>query len=440
MSGLSVSGCPFNRYPGADFDGMIGLAFSTTDGAKSKPFILSLIDQGHLDKPIFTVWFAQQNIQSGKAGGMITYGGFDSENCGDVIGYESLSSPYYYQYKLIIYYLGIRIAPLLAIVYLDHIEKTSLTAGILFYERYVDDVFVTGTTPSELAVTITNLKSKDVKIKSTVEEPHDDGFLPFLNTRVKIHVGKKEIRWYKKKSSKNIILHSRSAHPLHMKVNVVENLKKTSDGICTTDSGSDEQVYNILFENGYTEGTVNSWRPYSVPDGIALVLPFLNDSSCKKINTIVRNCGLPVRLIFQPPPTLKEMLTASRVHEAECEQRSCQYCREQKICHLRGTVYIIKCSGCDQRYVGKTERQHRKRLDEHRRAFTHQQSYPTNSFSKHRTTMHTREFAPDFKVKVLHRHLERPLERKIMKAKEIRRLRPETNSREELVDALKFIA
>ncbi|RCN52863.1 hypothetical protein ANCCAN_00858 [Ancylostoma caninum] len=59
---------------------------------------MTLIDQGCLDKPIFTVWFAQQNIQSGKAGGMITYGGFDSENCGDVIGYESLSSPYYYQY------------------------------------------------------------------------------------------------------------------------------------------------------------------------------------------------------------------------------------------------------------------------------------------------------------------------------------------------------
>ncbi|KIH63936.1 eukaryotic aspartyl protease, partial [Ancylostoma duodenale] len=84
----------------AEFDGMIGLAFYTTDGARSKPFIMSLIDQGYLDKPIFTVWFAQQNIQSGKAGGMITYGGFDSENCGDVIGYESLSSPYYYQYKI----------------------------------------------------------------------------------------------------------------------------------------------------------------------------------------------------------------------------------------------------------------------------------------------------------------------------------------------------
>ncbi|EYB83415.1 hypothetical protein Y032_0336g2891 [Ancylostoma ceylanicum] len=209
--------------------------------------------------------------------------------------------------------MGIRIAPLLAIVYLDHIEKTSLTAGILFYKRYIDDVFVIGTTPSELAVTLTNLNSKDVNIKFTVEEPHDDGFFPFLNTRVKIHGGMKEISWYKKKSSKNIILHSQSAHPLHMKVNVVENLKKTSDRICTTDSGSDEQIHNIPFGNGYTEGRVSSWRPYSVPDGIALVLPFLNDSSCKKINTIVRNCGLPVRLIFQPPPTLKEMLTASRV-------------------------------------------------------------------------------------------------------------------------------
>ncbi|EYC38221.1 hypothetical protein Y032_0732g1914 [Ancylostoma ceylanicum] len=42
--------------------------------------------------------------------------------------------------------------------------------------------------------------------------------------------------------------------------------------------------------------------------------------------------------------------------------------------------------------------------------------------------------------KVLHRHLERPLEGKIMEAKEMRRLRPEIHCREELVDALKLIA
>ncbi|KAL6726824.1 hypothetical protein Aduo_008755 [Ancylostoma duodenale] len=217
-------------------------------------------------------------------------------------------------------------------------------------------------------------------------------------------------------------------------------MKRTSNRICTSNSGSGGRIQDILFENGYTTGTASSWRPYSVPDGIALVLPYLNESSSKKINTIVRKCGPPVRFVLQPPPTLKEMLTSSRIYEAGCDQRSCQYCREQKICHLRGTVYMITCTGCGQRYVGETGRPLGKRLDEHRRAFTHPQSYPNNSFSRHRTTTHTRESAPDFEVKALHRHLERPLERKIMEAKEIRRCKPEINSREELVEALKFIA
>ncbi|EYC19343.1 hypothetical protein Y032_0024g1031 [Ancylostoma ceylanicum] len=53
-----------------------------------------------------------------------------------------------------------------------------------------------------------------------MEERGKDGFLPFLNTRVRFCNGIPEIRWYRKPSSKNIMLHSRSAHPTYMKVNV----------------------------------------------------------------------------------------------------------------------------------------------------------------------------------------------------------------------------
>ncbi|EYC29310.1 hypothetical protein Y032_0006g2904 [Ancylostoma ceylanicum] len=68
------------------------------------------------------------------------------------------------------------------------------------------------------------------------------------------------------------------------------------------------------------------------------------------------------------------------------------------------------------------------------------QSYPTNCFSKHRTTMHSREPPPFIHVAVLHRHHEHPLERKIMEAREIKRHHPEINSRDELTEALKLIA
>ncbi|EYB97658.1 hypothetical protein Y032_0139g2146 [Ancylostoma ceylanicum] len=336
--------------------------------------------------------------------------------------------------------MGIRIAPLLAIVYLDHIEKASLTNGIILYKRYIDDVFAIGSSSSELAATLANLNAKDENIKFTVEEPDRDGFLPFLNVKVRICDGTTEIRWYKKRSSKNIILHSRSAHPAYMKANVVRNLIGTSERITARTSETVDTIKHILFENGYISGNMATWRPYSAPDGITLVLPYLNERLAHQVNAIVKRSQLPVRLVFKPPPTLKEILTSSRVYEDRCDEEECRYCTDKKICHLRGTVYLIKCNGCGQRYVGESGRPLRKRLDEHRRALNRPQAYPRNSFSRHRTTVHTRDFPPEFEVTVLHRHLDNPVDRKIMEAREIKRYQPEINTREELVEALRLIA
>ncbi|VDO64369.1 unnamed protein product [Haemonchus placei] len=55
--------------------------------------------------------------------------------------------------------MGNRIAPVLAVIFLDHIEKSSLTSGILFYERYIDDVFIIGTTEEDLVETLKRLNS-----------------------------------------------------------------------------------------------------------------------------------------------------------------------------------------------------------------------------------------------------------------------------------------
>ncbi|EYC11044.1 hypothetical protein Y032_0052g2183 [Ancylostoma ceylanicum] len=179
--------------------------------------------------------------------------------------------------------MGIRIAPLLAIIYLDHIEKAPLTKGIIFHKRFIDNVFVIGLTYAELTTTLTNLNSKDVNIKFTIEEPSRDGFLPFLNTKVRICNGTPDIRWYRKRSSKNIILHSRSAYPTYMKVNVVRTLIKTSERIAAGVSDTDGTIQHILFDNGYSSGKMTTWRPYSAPDGLALVLPYVNEQLAKRL-------------------------------------------------------------------------------------------------------------------------------------------------------------
>ncbi|EYC22563.1 hypothetical protein Y032_0017g3427 [Ancylostoma ceylanicum] len=81
-------------------------------------------------------------------------------------------------------------------MYLDHIEKLSLTSGILLYKRYIDDVFVIGDTKMDVDTTLERLNVFDPKVSVTIERPNADGYLPFLNTKVRIIQGQKEHLWY----------------------------------------------------------------------------------------------------------------------------------------------------------------------------------------------------------------------------------------------------
>ncbi|EYC13713.1 hypothetical protein Y032_0043g880 [Ancylostoma ceylanicum] len=274
-----------------------------------------------------------------------------------------------------------------------------------------------------------------------MEEPDLNGFLPFLNTKARIQDGLKEFGWYKKPSSKNIIIHSRSAHPIYMKANVIRNIRQTKDKIGgVASSSNDDELERILEENGYSKDVIRTWYPFSPPDGIPMVLPFVNDRTAREVNRIVRRSSLPIRLVFKPPPDLKDLLTSSRQYEEKCETAQCRYCVDKKICELRGTVYLITCRECGQKYVGETSRPLHKRLNEHRRALQNPSSYSSSSFSRHRTLVHTQAPAPEFDVTILHRFLENPLERKMMEAVEIRRRTPEINSKDEQLEALRLIS
>ncbi|EYC13387.1 hypothetical protein Y032_0044g961 [Ancylostoma ceylanicum] len=337
--------------------------------------------------------------------------------------------------------MGNRIAPLLAIIFMDHIERITLTSDILLYKRYVDDAFVIGISENEVERTLERLNAVDDNISFTMEKPDEEGFLPFLNAKIRIVDGQIECSWYKKSASRNILVHSRSAHPIFVKANMVRNFLKTKEKLCTTTNSAVEgHVSRILEENGYHPEFPRTWLPHSNMDGLPLVLPYVGDASARRVNQAVKNSRLPVRLIFLPPPTLKDLLTSTRIYESKCLEANCRYCTEKKICELRGTVYMIICAGCGEKYIGETMRPLRRRLDEHRRALANPASYPSESFSRHRTLKHTTEPPPAFTVRVLHRHLTRTLERKIMEAREIRRHEPEINTREELREVLRLIA
>ncbi|EYC18597.1 hypothetical protein Y032_0027g1604 [Ancylostoma ceylanicum] len=148
--------------------------------------------------------------------------------------------------------MGNRIAPLLAVIYLAHIERITLTSGILLYKRYIDDVFVIGSTEVGVETMFEKLNSFDPNVSFTMERPDNDGYLSFLDTKVRITGGRKEHVWHKKEASANILVHAKSAHPHFIKANVVRNLIKTKDKLCTAiDSTVETTIVRILEENGY---------------------------------------------------------------------------------------------------------------------------------------------------------------------------------------------
>ncbi|EYC40788.1 hypothetical protein Y032_0597g452 [Ancylostoma ceylanicum] len=85
--------------------------------------------------------------------------------------------------------MGNRIAPPLTIIFLDHVERMTLTSGIRLYRRYIDDVFVMGTTEVKVETLIEKLNSFDPNVSFTMERPDNDDYLPFLNTKVRFTGG-----------------------------------------------------------------------------------------------------------------------------------------------------------------------------------------------------------------------------------------------------------
>ncbi|EYB85064.1 hypothetical protein Y032_0305g1952 [Ancylostoma ceylanicum] len=131
--------------------------------------------------------------------------------------------------------------------------------------------------------TLERLNAFDAKVSFTVERPDADGYLPSLNTNIRIIQGQSD----RKAASANILVHARSAQPHCIKVNVVRNLMKTKSKLCV---GTDQEVERtnarILDEKGYNMNPASTWFPYSTTDGIPLILPYVGDGPARAVNQV----------------------------------------------------------------------------------------------------------------------------------------------------------
>ena len=77
-----------------------------------------------------------------------------------------------------------------------------------------------------------HLNSQDPSTCYEIELPGEDGFLPFLNIKVKVNdSGFVEIGWYTKPANKGLVLNAKSHHPEHVKRSVLNNTINTFTSI-----------------------------------------------------------------------------------------------------------------------------------------------------------------------------------------------------------------
>ncbi|CAD6193851.1 unnamed protein product [Caenorhabditis auriculariae] len=87
-------------FEGQPLDGILGLAFQTIAVDQVTPPFINAINQNLVDQPLFTVFLEHEGDANNVPGGVYTYGGIDTTNCGPLIAYQPLSSATYYQFKM----------------------------------------------------------------------------------------------------------------------------------------------------------------------------------------------------------------------------------------------------------------------------------------------------------------------------------------------------
>ena len=338
--------------------------------------------------------------------------------------------------------MGQRLAPVLAICYMSKIEEPVLARLPLMYCRYIDDCCVVTSTQPEMNECFRILNEQSQHIKLTRERPRD-GWLPYLNTQIHLSDGTVRVKWYRKETSQNIILHAKSAHPIAVKRAVIRNMFKTVNEICT---GNEELVESrklareIAQSNGYSfprKRSRRTRRPIvdqnSHSNKLPLCLPFISDKVSAAIKQCIVHAQLQndVMLINISNDNLKIHLVRNRACDIECVSSECVTCPYGRTgdCAKLGVVYQLECMSCNAFHIGETGRVLRVRIEEHMAG--KRKGNLGTPLGKHKMEAHSGE---DFEVKCTILSYETEISaRKALEAAWIYTKNPAMNSRNECV-------
>ncbi|KAK6763675.1 hypothetical protein RB195_024122 [Necator americanus] len=150
--------------------------------------------------------------------------------------------------------MGQRLAPALAIGFMAKIEKPITDLKPLLYYRYIDDCSVVCSKQVELDTCFNLPNQQCPHIKFTRERPIDN-WLAFLDVNIYLRNEICKTKWYRKPSSKNILIHYLSAHPSKTKKSVIGN--RTAVRVSSSRQEKTRPVnlaHKVGISNGYPTG------------------------------------------------------------------------------------------------------------------------------------------------------------------------------------------
>ena len=289
-----------------------------------------------------------------------------------------------------------------------------------YWKRFLDDCFVPWTKSEEELIKFHSvLNNLHNDIRFTLEYGQNEQ--PFLDVMVRNKGGKIETDiFYKETDSKQYLLFS-SCHPRHTKINIPYNLARRLKTIISEENvliNRMTELKSFLLKQNYPESLIdggiakamnldkNTLRtiknktddkviPYvsthnpknpEIYKVIQFNLPILKEDP--KMNDILSN--FKIIKSKRQPNNLKRLLTKAKFsncdhHEVKrCHRPNCGLCvhliegdafefksgrkfyvHESMTCAVKNVLYVIKCGGCGEEYIGQTGDFLRKRVTVH---------------------------------------------------------------------------
>ena len=305
--------------------------------------------------------------------------------------------------------MGSRIAPPLAIVFMDAVESLLLTSEDSRYQpvtymRYIDDVLGVWTHGAErLDEYFRFLNDFHPALKFTIERTDkvSNSCIPFLDTHITVQEdGAYSTELYIKPMAAPIIIHYTSAHLIQCKRSVLFSQLLRAKRL-----GSDKQAQErcmakikaLFRHNGYPSKLIHKTKhkvlfahkehdtrskPTKNSEGTKkrdtgldttyISLPYIDDTLARRVDGAVRSSGLKARVAWSSGKTLAKHAIRSALENPPCPAgtKKCNTCEAglPGRCNTKNVVYKMTCTLCDETpsvYIGESKRRVRDRFNEH---------------------------------------------------------------------------